>query len=644
MITFFRSFFQSKVGIAVTLAFLGLIAVAFASSDVANSGMFGGVTGGDRVAVVGERRISTAELNTNANNALQQARAENPTLTMEEFIAQGGLDDVLQQMVSRSAIAEYGNALGLRVSDRLVDSEIMNIPAFQGIDGNFSADSFRAALRRLSLTESAVRDDLAMGLYARQLALPIGYGAQLPDSFIRRYAQLRNDTRIGSAVSIPAAAFAPEGDPSDEQLQDYYNANRADYVRPERRVLRYVPFDISAVGELPPVTQEQIARRYQRDAEVYQATEERSFTQLVVPTEAAAQAVIDEVAGGVSLEASAQSKGLSTVNLSQVERETLESQSSAQVAAAGFGGNEGALVGPVRGDLGWYVLRVDDVTQVSGQTVEQASAAIREQLQEERRTLALNELTARLENEFRDGRSLSEAAEELGLEIQTTPPLTADGQVYGTEQTAPEELARVISFAFEKEEGGDPELAEIVPGEQFLLFDVAQVTRSASAPLAEIEEEVTLAWRRAQGMAAANAASARIQQRVEGGASLAQAVAAEDVALPAPQPLRLNRQQVAQQGQVTRATLLFFSMAEGTAKRVRQDEASTWFVLQLDEIQTPQIDDDGPLFASIQSQLGEAAGSEYLEQFLGAAEESFEVEMNDVAIDAVRAQLTGSAN
>ncbi len=644
MITFFRSFFQSKLGIAVTLAFLGLIAVAFASSDVANSGMFGGVTGGDRVAVIGERRISTAELTTNANNALQQARAENPTLTMEEFMAQGGLDDVLQQMVSRSAIAEYSNAMGLRVSDRLVDSEIMNIPAFQGIDGTFSADSFRAALRRLSLTESAVRDDLAMGLYARQLVLPIGYGAQLPDSFARRYAQLRNDTRIGNAASIPAAAFAPEGAPSAEELQGYYDANRADYIRPERRVLRYATFDIGAVGELPPVTQEQIARRYQRDAETYAASQQRSFTQLVLPTEAAAQAVIDEVEGGVSLAASAQSKGLSTVSLSEVERETLQSQTSAQVAAAAFAADEGTLVGPVRGDLGWYVLRVDGVTQVSGQSVEQASEAIREQLQEERRRLALNELTTRLEDEFRDGRSLSEAADELGLEIQTTPPLTADGRIYGTQQSAPEELARVISFAFEKPEGSDPELAEIVPGEQFLLFDVPQVTPSATAPLAEIRDEVTQAWRRAEGMAAASAASARIQQRVQDGATLAQAVASEDVDLPAPQPLRLNRQQVAQQGQVSRASLLFFSMAEGTTKRVRQDEANTWFVLKLDEIQTPEIDEDGQLFASVRQQLGQVAGSEYLDQFLGAAEGTFDVEMNDVAIDAVRSQLTGSVN
>lgn len=643
MITFFRKFFQSKLGIAATLAFLGLIAVAFASSDVANTGMFGGVTGGDRVAVVGDRRISTSDLITNANNALQQARAENPTLTMEAFIAQGGLEEVLDQMISRSAIAAFGEELGLRAGDRLVDSEIVGIPAFQGIDGNFSAEAFRAALRQRSLTESAVRDDLAMGLYARQLILPIGYGARLPDSLTRRYAQLVNDTRVGSAAPLTAAAFAPEGDPSAEQLREYYAANRADYIRPERRVLRFAAFDVDAVGELAAVTDQQIARRYQRDAQVYAPREQRSFTQLVVPTEAAAQAVIDEVSGGVSLERSAQTKGLSTVSLSELERDALQSQATAAVADAAFAAGEGELVGPVRGELGWYVLRVNDVTQISGQSLEQATPTIREQLEQERRRLALNELTERLENDVQDGRSLSELADELGLEVQTTAPITADGRVYGTQDSAPQELARVLDFSFEMEEG-NPQLAEIVPGEQFLLFEVSQITPSAAAPLAEIEEQLITAWRRDRGMARAGAAAQRILERIEQGSSLAEAVAAEEVDLPAPEPLRLNRRQLAEQGQLSRASLLFFSMAEGTAKRVRLDDASTWFVMQLDEIETADLEEADPVLASTRNQLGQAAGEEYLQQFLAGAEEAFEVEINQAAVDAVRAQLTGAGS
>src|SRR5690606_26090906 len=45
MLQSFRNFFRSKIGIVVTLAFLALIAIAFASSDVANTGTFGGIAG-----------------------------------------------------------------------------------------------------------------------------------------------------------------------------------------------------------------------------------------------------------------------------------------------------------------------------------------------------------------------------------------------------------------------------------------------------------------------------------------------------------------------------------------------------------------------------------------------------------------------
>ena len=76
MLLFFRSFFKSKFGLAITFAFLALIAFAFASSDVANTGMFGGVAGGERVAVVGDERIDSAELAQSASTALDRLRQE----------------------------------------------------------------------------------------------------------------------------------------------------------------------------------------------------------------------------------------------------------------------------------------------------------------------------------------------------------------------------------------------------------------------------------------------------------------------------------------------------------------------------------------------------------------------------------------
>lgn len=638
MISFFRKFFQSKIGIAVTLAFLGLIAVAFAASDLSNTGMFGGVAGGDRVAVVGDRTISASDLSQNANNALQQSREENLTLSMQGFVAQGGFDDVLDQMLSRTAIAEFAEMMGLRAGNRLVNSEIA-----KGSNGNFDAEAFRESLRRRGLTESLVRDDIGMSLLARQSVVPIAYQARMPNSIARTYAQLLGDTRIGSAAVFPAQAFMPAGDPSDAQLQEYYNTNRARYIRPERRVIRYAAFGEDAVGNLPPVTDAQIAARYEADRVLYRATERRSFTQLVVPTQAAAQAVINEVRGGMSLENSASSKGLATTAISEVERPDYASTASQAVAAAGFDAAEGALAGPVQGSLGWYVLRVDDVTPVAGRSLAQASDEIRELLLAERRREALNELTERLDTEFSRGRTLEEAARELGLELSSTPPVLANGQVYNAAEQAPPVLARVIGYAFELDEG-QAAISEVVPGETFLVFDVADVTASATAPLAEIRDELVLLWKRDRGMAAARQAAERVRERVDGGMTLAAAVSEEEAALPAPETLRINRRDLAQQSQVTRATILFLSMAEGTVKTVAVEDASRWFVVQLDEIQTTALAPNSPEVMNTAAQLSAVLGEEYVEQYVAAAEASLDIERNQAGIDAVRAQLTGANN
>ena len=62
MIQFFRSFFQSRIGVGVTLGFLVLMAFAFASADISGSGTFGGIGGGEKVATVGKRTVTTSAL------------------------------------------------------------------------------------------------------------------------------------------------------------------------------------------------------------------------------------------------------------------------------------------------------------------------------------------------------------------------------------------------------------------------------------------------------------------------------------------------------------------------------------------------------------------------------------------------------
>jgi peptidyl-prolyl cis-trans isomerase D len=642
MLQLFRNIFKSKLGIGLTLAFLVLIAIAFASSDVANNGAFGGVSGGDRVAVVGRERIDTAELKANAGNMLEQLRQTSPTLTMQVFVAQGGLERVLAQLLQRTAIAEFARQHGMRAGKRLIDSELIQMGNFRGPDGSFNEDAFRAALAQRGLTEALVRTDLSSGLMARQMLTPIAFSPVMPASLGQRYASLLRERREGAMAQLPSSAFMPTGAPSDAQLQTFYRQASSRFVRPERRVIRFASFGDEALGDLAAPTAAQIQQRYQRDRADYAAVERRSFTQLVVPTQAAAQAILDEVRGGRTLDAAAREKGLATASVGPVTQAELSTSASAAVAQAAFAAQSAALATPARGGLGWYVMRVDTIDKRPARTLEQVRGEIAEALTAEQRRDALADLTAGIEERFDKGESLADVARELKVEISSTPPATADGRIYGRQgESVPQDLTRVLEVAFDMQEE-EPQLAEVVPGQTYVIFDVSDITPSATAPLAEIRNDVIALWRRDQGAKAAKAAADRIEARLGQGSTLAAAVTAEQRALPAPVAVNLTREQLARQGQVPPSLALFFSMAAGTVKKLEAPNDAGWYVVQLAKIEAGQVQANDPLVYSTLQQLGRVSGEEYVQQFVAAVQRDVGVERNETAIKAVAAQLSGT--
>lgn len=641
MLTMFRNVFKSKIGVALTLAFLGLIAFAFASSDVASTGTFGGIAGGDNVAAVGGEKIGTGDFTRTVNVALDQVRQEDPTVSMAAFVEQGGLEEVLDQMIDRRAISLYAEKYGLRAGTNLVNSEIQAIPAFRGPDGKFSEDAFRQALAQRQLNEGAVRRDLADGLLAQQILVPAAFGAKLPDKVVRRYAALSKERREGAIALLPSTAFAPKGDPSVSQLTSYYQANRADFIRPERRVLRYATFGAEALGDLAP-TEAEIAARYNRDKAQYAAKELRRVEQLVVPTRQAAEAIARSVAGGESLAAAARRAGLAVSEIGPIGRAELASRTSSAVASAVFAAPRGGVAEPARGQLGWYVMRVEEIDSTPARSLAQVREEIAETLRQEKRRLALAELASDIEDQFAEGASLVDVAQELDLEVAATQPIVATGEVYGgAGETAPPILAPALGSAFEMEEG-EPQIAEIEAGRTFLLYETTRVIPSAAAPLREIREAVTAAWRRAEGAERARAAADRVLARIAKGQTVSAAMAAEKVPLPPVDQVDLTREQLAAAQQVPAPLALLFSMAQGTAKKLEAPADAGWFVVSVDDIEPGRIAAGDPLLDQASAALGQLAGREYSDQLRVAMREELGVERNPDAIAAARRQLTGT--
>ena len=642
MLEFFRNFTKSKIGIGVTLAFLVLIALAFASGDVSSSGNFGGIAGGDRVATVGSKRISTSQLSQATSNAAENLRQENPKLTLKDFLAQGGLNQVLNEMLDRTAMAAFGEKHGVIAGERLIDSEIAKIAAFRGPDGNFSDTAYRQLLQQRGLTDAQVRDDIAQGLIARQLLSPAEYGAAIPRAAMLRYAGVVTERRVGGIALLPSASFAPAAPPSDQELASYYAAHRNDYTLPERRKIRYASFTESALKNVSAPTEAEIVKQYNAGIALYAASETRRITQLILPTEPAARAVLAELAAGKSLETAASAKGLSAASIGAISKQALSGQSSQAVADATFASPSGKIAGPVRSALGWHLIRVDAIETKPARSLDQVRGELTTQLAQLKLRAALSDFTAKIEEEFDGGASLTDVAKELGLTLLETAPLTSDGRVFGSATaTAPPVLARVLQTAFSMEGQNEPQLAEIEAGKSFLIFDVNELIASAPAPLAAIKPAVTIDVQLSKGVIAAKAAALKVEGLVKQGTDLGAAMASLGKALPPVDRVDMPRQQISSQKDVPQPLTLLFAMSKGSVKLLQAPRNRGWYVIALKDVIPGTVNPGDPRLGGLQTELNGVMGRELGEQLRAAIRAEVGVKRNESAISSVGKSLVG---
>jgi len=645
MISLFRNFFQSKIGLPIFIGFLVIVALAFAASDISGSATFGGLSGDDKVAAVGGTTISANEANGAVNSALSRARQQNPTITMPQFVAEGGFDAELSILIDRYALGMFAKEYGLRAGENLVNSEILQIPAFRSLTGDFDQETYRAALRRQGITDAILRKDIADGLLAQQILRPALGAPRLPMAAAKQYASLVLERRRGKIALISSVAYAPEGDPSEEVLTAFYEGKRSDFILPERRTLRFARFGADSVSSDLTPSADEIAARFQRDAATYAAQERRAFSSFVVPTEDAATTITERIRGGVSLEAAAAEAGFNVSQGQLRDQEQTGTATSFAVAEQLFETERGSLIDPARSALGWYVARVDEVERTPARSLEQVRDEISQQLQDEALASELAELSSRIEELVDTGTSLTDVAQQFNLQVDVTPGLLATGAVFGAPgQSVTPEIRPVIETAFQMEEG-NPQLAEIVPGAQFVVFDVSDITESAAPPLDEVRDAATAAWRISEGSKEARKVADAVLEAVEAGTPVDQAATDAGLDGRAVETIDLTRRELLGNAQqrIPSALVLMFSMAQGSAKLLENDNDLGWFVINLDEIAVEDVADDDPLLAQTRDQLTSALSSEYASQLSTSVREHVGIERNEEAIEQLRRTLSGES-
>lgn len=643
MLQFFRNFFSSKFGVIFTLAFVGIIGIGFALGSVSGS-TFGGFASGSKIASIGNEKITETELEGQFRSIIARLRQRDPTVSVKQFLNKDGLNEVLLYAMDGKAVIQWGQKHGIYVGDRLIDSEIAKqFPNIQTPDGKVDSALYRQMLASQGMTDSAFRSEQSQNLMRRLLTSVNSYGLKVPTRFTAHYVAVITEHRRGAIVQLPPAAFAPAAAPNDAEVTAWYYAHKDSYTLPERRTIRYITYTDASVKAPPPPSDEQVAARYNENKAKYAPADKRTLSQVVVPDQAAAKEVTAAIAVGKTLEAAAQAKGFTIAQLGSMTKDAYAQQSSADAANAVFTAG-GKIVGPIKGPLGWLIVRIDTRETTPGKSLEQAKPELVKELTEEQRKTSLAGFGERIEQEINNGATLGDVAKELGLTVSETAPVTANGAIYGQNGvTVPADLARVVPAAFMMDGSGQPDMGVVVPDKSYVIYDVGTISPAAPPPLSAIRTQVAEEARVATGEAAAKAAAEKLKAQVEKGVPIDVAVASLGVALPPVDHVDMDRQVLQKQGKnASRPLLLLFAMAKGKVRLMQGGRNHGWYLVTVTEVTPGTVNQQAPEFAGFVKQLADQQGDELGDELRGGFRSELGTTRNEDNIRKLQNQLSGS--
>lgn len=639
MLAFFRRILSSWMAVAL----LALIMIAFIVTGVGTpgGGLVGGGPGADAVATVGGHPITTAEISRRANQSLRQAREQQPSLTMPQFLAAvGGLGPIVEQTIGANVLVEWAKRHGVAANERLIGGEIGKIAAFHGVTGQFSQDVMNNVLAQQRITFASLHDDIRDDLIRRQLLTPIMAEARAPDSMLRAYAQLVIDQRQGIIGMVPAK---PEGipAPTDQEVSDFYKAHVARYSLPERRSLRYALISPETVTVTPP-TDAEVAAQYKADAAKYAASETRTIQRVVLPDENAAKAFAAKLAKGTPFAQAATETGLgaSDITVGAVTHDAFAGTDGKAIADAAFALSGAGNTAPVKSALGWAIAHVEAITKVPARSLAQATPEIKAALAKKKADDALATTLNQIQDAVGDGAAFNEIVAKHKLQVVTTPPLQPNGTAPTDPNFKPDAtVAALLKAAGDATPDDEPTVETLDPTHAALL-SVASVVRAAPVPLAEVKPRVALDMQVQRAAERAHGIAQTLLAKVKAGQPMAAAFAA--AGLEAPKPIALSQLELSRAGQNVPAPIrVMFRLAPGKADLVQGPNGS-WFIVKLEQIMPGNPQFLPMVMSATRNELQRSLGDEYAQQFASAARDEVKVKRNPQALSTLEQQLRGN--
>lgn len=503
----------------IIVVLIGLATVLFL---IPNSGLQ--LAGNTWLAKVGDHQITPPQLTRELELTLRAERTQGNNVSQQDAIDAGLHLRLLDSMIGRNAFYAFAERVGVGAGDAQVANRIREIPAVRNVvTGAFDQNAYNAFLQQLRYTQPEFEADVRNDLTTQMLMQSLLSGIRAPSSFGAMAYAYDSETRVVSVAEAPASAAGAIPNPTDEQLQAFWEDNREQLKVPEFRGITLVYARAADFVARVDVPEARLREEFEARAAALTQPERRTYVRIVATSESQANDIATRLTRGESADAVARELNVqATRGENQAQREVPDSAIGEAVFAA-------PVRGPARvarGELSpWVVVKVEASTPA----VRPDFAAHREELRSaiaaDEAADLLNAAVSAFEDARAGGTALAAAARQSGLSVVTIAAVEAGGR--DQQGQAVEALAGhedVLQTVFETPEG---EATDFVPvGEADVMAGVDRIIPESVRPLAEVREELTQAWIARERSRKLRELGEQIVAAVQGGQTLAQAARA----------------------------------------------------------------------------------------------------------------------
>ncbi|MDD0824438.1 SurA N-terminal domain-containing protein [Mannheimia sp. AT1] len=403
-----------------------LISISFVIGGI-GSGL---ISSNNSVAKVNGEEISQQLFNNALNRQQNMLNAEMGSrfwdlMDNPEYAAQLHRS-VLNGLIDEELLRQYAKDLKLGISADQIKSEIVNSEMFQQ-DGKFSNELYQQTLRNNNLSADNYAAIVQEGMLQSQLQEGIinsDFSVPAQQEFLAKLLLQQREVRL---AEFSVAKEMQNQTASAEELQAYYDANKAKLLAPEKLVVEYVSLSPKDVEKNIQITDEQVQTYYDRNQADYVTKGESHLAHIQVATEEDAQAVEQELKNGANFAELAKSKSTDALSannggdLGWARAGTFPK--AFDDAAANL--NIGEVSSVVKVDNTYHIIKLLDRKAEQMIELAQVKDRIVETIRQELVLTEYSKIAREMANRaFENNSSLEEVAKVADLEVQKTPQFT----------------------------------------------------------------------------------------------------------------------------------------------------------------------------------------------------------------------------